>query len=418
MGDRISSERIGRGTEGQTVIVVKFGGSVLDSERSIDRAASLIRDTVDRGLGIVVVVSAMKGVTDQLIELSKKVDPQMDPALMDELLSTGEKTSARLMAGALASHHLDAVIVDPESQYWPIVTDDRHLDANPLMEPTRKRIEEQLLPLVESGRVPVVCGFLGKTEDGKTTTMGRGGSDTTAVLLGNCLHAREVVLIKDVEGVFSSDPDKVSNPKFVKMLHGEEAEMLAAGGAKFLHVKALKYQGNGVRIRVTSLERLNAGTIIKGDLSDISLEVFPQGVSMITVVGLDSRRLESVSSMTRAVREDGGSLLALSLESTSAIFYVAGGRNVLEGVHKVLVSDRVGKAVSSFDGLSMITVKGMSLETETGIVQRVTQPLARAGINLYGVVTILSSVRVFVSSKQAESALELIREAMLVSRQS
>jgi aspartokinase len=95
---------------------------------------------------------------------------------------------------------------------------------------------------------------------------------------------------------------------------------------------------------------------------------------------------------------------------------VAGGKNVLDEVHHVLVSENIGKAVSSFDGLSMITVKGTSLETETGIVQRITQPLARFDINLYGIVTIRSSIRVFVSSDQAEKALELIREAMMVKK--
>ena len=404
------------GITAKEVIVVKFGGSVLENEKSIEQAANLVRDTVEPGIGVTVVVSAMKGVTDELITLSKKVNPNMDPALMDELLSTGEKTSARLMTGALASRKIDAVTVDPDSPHWPIVTDDRHMDANPLMELSRKRVQELLVPLLDAGKVPVVCGFLGKTIDGKTTTLGRGGSDTTAVVLGNCLRAREVVLIKDVEGVYSSDPDKVSNPQFIEMLHGEEAEMLAAGGAKFLHVKALKYQGSGSRLRVTSLEKLNAGTIIKGDLSELSLEIFPQGVSMMTVVGLDSRKLESVSHLTKAIRDGGGSLLALSLETTSAIFYVAGGQNVLEGVHQVLVRESVGKAVSSFDGLSMITVKGTALETESGIVQRVTQPLARSAINLYGIVTILSSIRVFVSSGKAETALDLIREALLVSK--
>ncbi|MDA4113680.1 MAG: ACT domain-containing protein [Thaumarchaeota archaeon] len=403
-------------TDNKEIIVVKFGGSVLEDERSIEQAAQLVRDTTEKGLGVVVVVSAMKGVTDQLIALSKKVDPGMEASRMDELLSSGEKTSARLMAGALAGHGIRSVVVDPESPYWPVVTDARHLDANPIMELSRLKAQEAMMPLLREGKVPVVCGFLGKTVDGKTTTLGRGGSDTTAVILGNCLDAKEVVLIKDVEGVYSSDPDKVRNPQFIETLNGEEAEMLAAGGAKFLHLKALRYQTNGLRIRVTSLEKLNAGTVIKGDLAAISLEVFPQGVSMITIVGLDAKKLESVSQLTRAVRDDGGSLLALSLETTSAIFYVAGGKNVLDEVHHVLVSENIGKAVSSFDGLSMITVKGTSLETETGVVQRITQPLARSNINLYGIVTIRSSIRVFVSSDQAEKALELIREAMMVNK--
>jgi len=396
------------------VTVVKFGGSVLEDEKAIEQAAQLVIDTTEKGLGVVVVVSALKGVTDRLIALAKRIDPEMEAWLMDELLSSGEKTSARLMAAALAAHGVRSVAVDPDTPYWPIVTDSRFLDANPLMDLSRERAQERIAPLLREGRVPVVCGFLGKTIDGKTTTMGRGGSDTSAVVLGSCLDAAEVVLIKDVEGVYTSDPDKVKNPQFIKSLNGEEAEMLAAGGAKFLHVKALRYQSSGLRLRVTSLEKLNEGTVIKGDLPPISLEVFPQGVSMVTVIGLDAKRLESVSELTRAIREDGGSLLALSLEATSAIFYVAGGRNVLDQVHRVLVGENIGKAVSAFDGLSMITVKGSSLETETGIVQRITQPLARSNINLYGVVTIRSSVRVFVSSDQAEKGLELIREAMLV----
>lgn len=397
-------------------IVVKFGGSMLEDEKAITQAAALVRDVVSKGMSIVVVVSAMKGVTDQLLVLSKKVNPEMDSALIDELISSGERTSARLMAGALSGHGVKSVLVDPDTPYWPVVTDDRHLDANPLVEASRVRAQERIVPLLKEGKVPVVCGFLGKTEDGKTTTLGRGGSDTTAVLLGNILDAKEVVLIKDVEGVYSSDPDKVRNPQFIESLNGEEAEMLAAGGAKFLHVKALRYQGGGIRIRVTSLDKLNAGTVIKGDLDAINLEIFPQGVSMITVVGLDQRKLESVSQLTKAVRADGGALLAMSLESTAAIFYVAGGRNVLDEVHNVLVGEAIGKAVSSFDGLSMITVKGTALETESGIIQRITQPLAREDINLYGIVTIRSSIRVFVSSNQAQKALALLKEVMVVKK--
>jgi aspartokinase len=137
---------------------------------------------------------------------------------------------------------------------------------------------------------------------------------------------------------------------------------------------------------------------------------------MITVVGLDSNRLESVTQLTRVVREDGGSLLALSLEATSAIFYVAGGKNVLDQVHEVLIEEGIGKAVSSFDGLTMITIKGTALETESGVIQRITQPLARASINLYGIVTIRSTIRVFVSSKETQAALQLIREAMVVAK--
>jgi len=394
-------------------VVIKFGGSVLEDEKAITQVASLIKETKSKGLGVVVVVSAMKGVTDQIMALSKKENPEIEPGLLDELLSSGEKTSARLVAAALASYGLQSVVVDPETPYWPVITDERHLDANPLVEESRAKSKELIVPLLSAGKVPVVCGFLGKTMQGRTTTLGRGGSDTTAVLLGNCLGAKEVILVKDVKGVYSSDPDKVSNPQFIESLNGEEAEMLAAGGAKFLHVKALRYQSSGLRIRVTNLDRLDSGTVIKGELSPVQVELLGEGVSMITFVGLNPDKTESIIRAVHAVREAHGDLLALSLEANSAIFYVGGGENVLDGVHKVLVEDRIGKAVSEFPRLSMITVKGAALETERGVVQRITRPLASASINVYGIVTILSSVRVFVSAEHSERAYGLIKEAMM-----
>jgi len=394
-------------------VVVKFGGSVLDDEKAINQVASLINETKAKGLGVAVVVSAMKGVTDQIMALSRKENPEITPQMLDELLSSGEKTSARLVAAALVSFGLQSVLVDPETPYWPVITDDKHLDANPLVEESRAKTQQLIMPLIAGGKVPVVCGFLGKTMGGRTTTLGRGGSDTTAVLLGNCLSAKEVILVKDVEGVYSSDPNKVTNPQFIESLNGEEAEMLAAGGAKFLHVKALRYQSSGLRIRVTSLERLDAGTVIKGELPPVQVDVLEEGVSMITVVGLNSEKTESIIRAVKEVRLAKADLLALSLESSSAIFYVGGGKNVLDAVHKVLVEDKIGKAVSEFPRLSMITVKGAALETEQGVVQRITAPLARASINVYGIVTILSSVRVFVSSESSAKAFALVKEAMM-----
>lgn len=400
----------------QEIIVVKFGGSVLENEKAIAQAARIVRETHKRGLGIAVVVSAMKGVTDSLLALAKKVNPEITPSMLDEVLALGEKTSARLVSAALEGHGLKAVIVDTESSLWPIVTDDRHLDANPLMEESRRKVNESILPLIREGRIPIVCGFLGKTASGKTTTLGRGGSDTTAVVLGNCLDAKEVVLIKDVEGVFSSDPDKVSNPQLLETLQGEEAGLLAMGGAKFLHAKALRYQSGRTRIRVTSLDRLDSGTVITGDLPELQVDLLRGGVAMITIIGLGASKIGAITRVAEAIEKASASLIALSIESSSALFYVSGGQNVLDTIHQVLVKQGIGKAISSFDAISMITIKGSALETEPGLVQRVTQPLARSGINLYGIVTISSSIRIFVSSEQAEKAVQLVNSAVMVTK--
>jgi len=399
--------------ETSPIVVVKFGGSVLDSEHSIARAASLVHDAHERGSGVIVVVSAMKGVTDHLVEISRKVNPGIEASSLDELLSLGERTSVRLFAAALGGIGLEAVTVEPDSELWPILTDDVHLNANPLVEKSRERVRSMILPILESGKVPVVCGFIGKTVSGKITTLGRGGSDTTAVILGKCLDAKEVVLIKDTEGVFSSDPDKVENPQLVETLDGEEAASLAAGGARFLHSKALQFKPEGLRIRITSLDKFDSGTVIEGEIPDLAARLEQQSVTMITVVGTASSGLESILALTRAVEGAGAKVLSLSLEPNSVILYAADGTNLTRIVHEILLKGKVGKAASTFEGLKMLSVYGKGLETTPGLVQRLTQPLARAGINLYGIMTISSSIRAFVHSSEASKALELVKEALI-----
>jgi len=394
-------------------VVLKFGGSVLDSQESILQASNVVRRILSEGKSVVVVVSALKGVTDQLINLAKSVDPQIEPQLLDELLASGEKTSSRLFAAALSAQGVKALVVDPDTPYWPIYTDSKHMNADPIPELTKQKCMQYLMPLLEEGNVPVVCGFLGKTVEGRITTMGRGGSDTTAILLANCLSAEEAILIKDVDGVYTSDPDKVKDAVKIDSLSGEEAGMLAAAGAKFLQLKALRYTGNGVKIRVTSLDRLDSGTVIRGDIPEIDVEVIAEDITMITVIGIDSTE-ESFTDIARAIKECKGSLVASSFEGKGIVLYVKGGERVVESVHDLVIKQRLGKAISSFEGLSMISVKGSKLETERGVIQRITQPLAREGINLFGLVTMLSSVKFFVLSSQAVRAKRLVQEAMLV----
>jgi aspartate kinase len=395
------------------IVVVKFGGSVLDSTQSVSRAASLVHDALGRGNAVVVVVSAMKGVTDNLIELSKMVNPKIGPSSIDELLSFGERSSARLFTAALRRAGVNALTIEPESEFWPIVTDGNHQDANPLVEESTRRVKSLIVPLLSEGRVPVICGFLGKSMSGKITTLGRGGSDTTAVVLGKCLQAREVVLIKDTEGVFSSDPDAVDNPYILETLDGVEAERLASGGAKFLHSKALQFKPEGLRIRITSLDKFDSGTVIEGEIPDLAARLEEGSVTMITVVGTAGVGVESIMELTRAVESVGAKMLSLSLEANSVMLYVTGGRGLAKAIHEVVARKRIGKASSTFEALRMLTLSGKRLETTPGLIQRVTQPLARAKINLYGILTISSSIRVFVHSSQAEAALEMMKKAVV-----
>lgn len=397
-------------------IVLKFGGSVLEDETSIQKAAGLIRDVVSRNLKVAIVVSAMKGVTDHLLQSAKQLNPRVSDEILDEIVSMGERTSARLFAAALSKYGLQPEVIDPSSDAWPIISDDRHLDANPLIKETRIQVRTKIMPILESGKIPVISGFIGKTASGKITTLGRGGSDTTATVLGSCLNAREVVLIKDVEGVFSSDPDKVQNPVLIRTLDAEEAQVLSAGGAKFLHVKALKYKHPRVRVRIASMANgASAGTIIDGGSLDLQVECTNGNVTMYSIVGTSLAGIDRISSILHHISHLGGKIVSLSLEEKSLILYVEGATGLLQPLHQLVLEQGIGKAVTGYENLALIEVHGSALETSPGMIQRVTQPLARNGINVFGLVTISSSIRIFIPRERVEQALTSLRSALMVS---
>ncbi|MEM2210804.1 MAG: aspartate kinase [Nitrososphaerales archaeon] len=398
------------------IIVIKFGGSVLSNEKMIERAANAVKNCVEKGLRTVIVISALKGVTDSLINLAKKVNPNTPKDLMDEILSMGERTSARLFANALIAKGLNPVIVDPSFDNWPIITDENFLDANPDYQKTSILVMEKLMPILEAGKIPIVCGFLGKSESGKVTTLGRGGSDTTAILLGSCLNAKEVVLVKDVDTVFSSDPDLVENPIPITQLDAEEAYALTLGGAKFLHPKALAYKRANVRLRIASLANGSlGGTVIDGGAIELKIERMNEPISMVTIIGSEASELESIRLFIDEVKRSGGVLVSMSIEPKSIILYIAGGENIPNRLHNIMINKGLGKALSAYGDLAMITIRGPAIETVPGMIQRVTQPLAREGINIFGIATISSSIKLFIKRDEADKVISMLKSALMVS---
>ena len=180
---------------------------------------------------------------------------------LDDILSMGERTSVRIFSAALRTNGVECRYFDPQDSDWPIITDACFSNANPPQSECEKRAREYVLPLVEKGVVPVIAGFVGRTAEGKVTTLGRGGSDTTAFLLAEALQADEVVLATDADGIMSGDPKIVPNPKRLSEIDVNMLVGLADSGAKFIHSKALKYKPQSVDVRVIKQRpwRLNQG---------------------------------------------------------------------------------------------------------------------------------------------------------------
>jgi aspartate kinase len=390
------------------IYVLKMGGSVLTDPIQIKQAVETIKKIYAEGNSVVVVVSAMKGETNRLDDIANKLEINDDQDRA-EIISMGERVSARVMAATLRSNGIDAALVDPTLQSWPIFSTGSYLDADVDLERTRSATEEKIVPLLKQGKVPVVCGFIGVNEKGEIQTLGRGGSDTTAVVLGTCLKAKEVVLFKDVGIAMSGDPKKAQNVKAIHELDADEALALSAGGSGLIHYKAFKYLDSVIRI--TSLnDGLNSGTIIS-PANNMGVNITDKNVSMITVIP-SSESDDVLTSFNKALQSMNVKVYGLVYGQKAILAYVSSEDGIYGNVHDILVKEGVAKAVSVISGLSEITVKSLDLEATPGYMSKLVSPLAENGINLYGVSTISSTIKIYVSSARADEALTLIKGAM------
>lgn len=381
----------------------------------IRRAAEAIRRMHEAGRGIVVVVSALKGLTDKLLSAVESISPETPPDVTDHIIGLGEEQSVRLMTAALRALGVDAVEVTPSTPSWPIVTDETHGNAEPILEECRSRVELGLRPLIKRGKIPVVCGFVGRSPSGKTTTLGRGGGDTTAVLMARCLGADELVLVKDVDGVYSADPSKVEDAAPIDALGAWEAYLLASAGAKVLQGKAFRYKPDELTMRIVSREGAlgEGGTVVRGVLPRLEVEIYERPVLRVVVVGDVASQPEALTRFCREIQEKGGRVLSLTVERSAVTFCVDGGPlEVLRGVHAVVKAADPLKAVSASENLALVTVWGTGLDDAARLMGKVVGPLASRGIDVHGAMVGPSSIGILVDWEMRGEAARVIGESL------
>jgi aspartate kinase len=250
------SEPAGDGAPGRETVVMKFGGtSVADAEHILTAARRIVHAR-ERGKGVVAVLSARGATTDELARMAHEVSPEPDPREMDMLLSTGERISCALCA--MAIHDLGSEAISLSGSQAGIVTDTSHTKAR-ILDVRADRIRDAL----ETGKIVLVAGFQGVSTSRDVTTLGRGGSDTTAVALAAALGAEVCEIYTDVDGVFSADPRLVPNARKLHFVSFEEMLDMAASGARVLQLRSVEYARNyGVRIRVLPSFKDGSGTLV------------------------------------------------------------------------------------------------------------------------------------------------------------
>jgi len=380
-----------------SLIVQKYGGtSVADAER-IKNVARRIARTKDEGNQVVVVASAMGDTTDELIKLADQLSEKPNSREMDVLLSTGEVVTTTLLAMAL--HSMGYPAISLSGAQAGIRTDSAYSRARILkIEP--KRVVREL----EKGNIVIVAGFQGITEDMDVTTLGRGGSDTTAVALAAGLGAKECQIYTDVEGVYNVDPRLVPEAKPLGEIHYEEMLELATYGAKVMHPRAVELgELFNIPILVASSFNENPGTLIHGG---VAMEVrnkvrsiaYNLNIGKITVVGVPDRPGIAASVFGP---------LARAVISVDTIVQNAS----IQEVVKPIAAQIGSRECASDDTLGAVSIIGTGMQNTPGFAARMFNTLSEKKINIQLITTSEIRITCIINADQVKEAVRTLHRA-------
>ena len=399
-----------------SLIVQKYGGTSVGTVERIEAVADRVAKWRDQGHDLVVVLSAMSGETNRLIGLAKEIHHQPTPREMDVLVSTGEQVTIALLSMALHKRGYDARSYT--GSQVKILTDGTHTKAR-IEDIDAHRMEDDL----KCGRVVVVAGFQGTDAAGNITTLGRGGSDTTAVALAAALKADECQIYTDVDGVYTTDPRVVPNARRLETITFEEMLELASEGAKVLQIRSVEFAGKyKVPLRVLSSFTEGAGTLITLEESDEMEKPVVTGIAFnreeakVTVRGIpDSPGVAygvlgplgeagvDVDVICQNVAEDNASA---SITFTTNRNELALAKSVAERVAQELQA----KAVEVDDQIAKISVVGMGMKSHSGVASTMFKALSEHNINIQLITTSEIKITVVIEEKYLELAVRALHD--------
>lgn len=401
------------------IIVQKFGGTSVASPELIMNAAKKAVAEKEKGYGVVIVVSAMGKTTDQLIELAEGVSENPSAREMDMLLTTGEQVTISLMAMALHTLGHDAISLT--GHQVEIMTDKHHGKAK-ILDIDSKRMERYL----NNGKIIIVAGFQGITSDNEITTLGRGGSDTTAVALASALHAKVCDIYTDVTGVFTADPRVVHNAKKLKAITYDEMLELASVGANVLHSRSVEFAKKfGVKLQVRSSFFDEPGTFVMEEVKEME-NVLVSGVACnkseakISVLGLpDQPGLAaglfeiladaqiSIDMIIQNVAEGGKNDITYTVEAADL-------KKAIK-ISKDYAEKRQADNVIWEENIAKVSAVGVGMKSHSGVASKMFSALAAKGINIQMISTSEIKISCIISIDQADVAVKAIHDAFVLS---
>jgi aspartate kinase len=402
------------------LIVQKYGGTSVGSTERIKNVAARVAKYHAKGDKIVVVVSAMSGVTDNLIRLAREIMPLPNEREMDVLLATGEQTTIALTAISLHAMGLPAVSLTGAQA--GIVTDGVHTKAK-IQNITPKKIHD----LLNQGRVVIVAGFQGQTMEGQITTLGRGGSDLTAIALASALKADLCQIYTDVDGVYTADPRLVPGARKLEEISYDEMLELASSGAKVMQSRSVEFAKKfGVVFEVRSSMNENPGTLVKEETKSME-GIVVRGVPLdknqakITLVAVPDKP-GAAARIFKAIGEANINVDMIVQNISHGSSPGSGATDIsftldkpeLLKAQKVLESLKAevgfGEVIAT-EGIAKLSIVGVGMKSHSGVAGKMFEALAREGVNIEMISTSEIKISVVVDLAKGEQAVKAVHGA-------
>lgn len=401
------------------LIVQKYGGTSVGTTERIEAVAEKVKSFRDRGDDVVVVVSAMSGETNRLIGLAKEIIPEPVEREYDVLVSTGEQVTIALLSMALVKRGVEARSYT--GSQVRILTDDSHNKAR-ILEIDESKMRDDL----DKGRVVVVAGFQGVNKNGDITTLGRGGSDTTAVALAAALKADECQIYTDVDGVYTTDPRVVDSARRLEKITFEEMLEMASLGSKVLQIRSVEFAGKySVPLRVlSSFEPYQdgAGTLITVDEEDdmenpvISGIAFSRDEAKLTLRGVPDT--PGIASHILGPIGEANIEVDMIVQNVSADgiadFTFTVHRNEFDKASVVLnkiAQDVKAAEMMTADDIAKVSIVGVGMRSHAGVASTMFQALAKENINIQMISTSEIKISVVIEEKYLELAVRTLHSA-------
>jgi len=397
------------------IVVQKYGGTSVGNPERILNVARRVVETQRAGNSVVVVVSAMSGVTDGLIKLARQVTEQPTAREMDVLLSTGEQTTIALTAMAL--HSLGAKAISLTGAQAGIITDGIHTKAK-IANITPRQIRKHL----NEGNICIVAGFQGQTLQGHITTLGRGGSDLTAIAIAAALKADHCEIYTDVDGVYTCDPRVVKDARKIDVIDYDELLEMASSGSKVMQSRSVEFAKKfQVPFEVRSSFNNNRGTIVKEEAN---------GLENVVVRGVSIERNQAKVTITHVPDKPGtASRIFTALSDAHVIIDVIVQNVSVSGTTDISFTmsndelqkmggliDSVAKeigagAVTKKSGIAKLSVVGIGMRSHSGVAAKLFECLGNGGVNIQMISTSEIKIAVIIDEDKIETAANLAHGA-------